>query len=209
MIEEPVQKPTAGVDIAFGVVVVLTTIVPIGLFILDWIIGPHLSIILWPFLAVIPGMSILIAVRILGLFADKLGIFGVVVMVIGGIAGSILAGMGLVLCYQNITDHWEMWAYGWALLIVFTGIGMMLGGLWSAAPTIVFRIGKRAAIAGTAIFLLLGMLFELLLNVSDRPYYGVVWAVALIGLGGYFVWSSLARRAPVADEEVPPTTEEK
>jgi len=209
MTEEPVQKPTAVVDIAFGVVVVLTTIVPIGLFILDWIIDSHFSITLWSFFIVIPGMSILIGVRILGLFADKLGTFGIIVMVIGGIAGSILAGMGLVMFYQTITDHWKMWAYGWALLIVFTGIGMMLGGLWSAAPTIVFRIGKRAAIAGTAIFLLLGVFFELLFNVSNNPNYGAAWAMALMCLGGYFVWSSLARRAPATDEEVPPITEEK
>jgi hypothetical protein len=44
-------------------------------------------------------------------------------------AGSIMSVVGLILLYQNITDHWESWAYAWALVGPGgSGLGMLLSG---------------------------------------------------------------------------------
>src|SRR5687767_8849581 len=44
------------------------------------------------------------------------------------IPGSIVAGIGLVLLFQNITGHWESMSYFWTLIIVFVGVGIYLMG---------------------------------------------------------------------------------
>lgn len=57
----------------------------------------------------------------------------------------IVAGIGGILWWQNLTGHWESWAYMWTLIPGFSGLGMLLarligGGekynLWSALNTI-------------------------------------------------------------------------
>jgi len=40
------------------------------------------------------------------------------------IPGSIVAGIGLVLLFQNITQHWESMSYFWTLIILFVGFGI-------------------------------------------------------------------------------------
>lgn len=51
----------------------------------------------------------------------------------GGLAvpGSIVGGIGAILFYQNLTGNWDSWAYMWALIPGFVGIGIGLGRLIS------------------------------------------------------------------------------
>jgi hypothetical protein len=45
-----------------------------------------------------------------------------------GCPGSILAGIGGIFYYQNLTNDWESWAYIWALIPGFVGIGVSSAG---------------------------------------------------------------------------------
>lgn len=104
---------------------------------------------LWPFFVIVPGLAFLYpALRGGGDTAPL------------AIPGAIITGSGAILFYQNITGHWESWAYIWALYPVFLGLGMTLMGR---------RQGNRKTEAtgrgfirwGLIAFLVMGALFEL------------------------------------------------
>ena len=44
------------------------------------------------------------------------------------IPGSIIGGIGGILYYQNLTGDWASWAYVWALIPGFVGVGIILDG---------------------------------------------------------------------------------
>ena len=71
----------------------------------------------WPFYVIAPGVILLA--------------FGLTQPHGSGMAvgGSIVTMVGLILLYQNLTDHWESWAYAWALVGPGgSGLGMLLTG---------------------------------------------------------------------------------
>ncbi len=47
------------------------------------------------------------------------------------VPGAILAGLGALMFVQNWTGAWESWAYAWALIPGFVGVGLALSGVLS------------------------------------------------------------------------------
>lgn len=102
----------------------------------------------------------------------------------GGLAipGAIFTGIGLLMFFQNITGHWESWAYGWTVILMSVGVGIYLSGWWSgrehqrAAGTRVFGIGL-------ILFVVFGAFFEMVFQSSQLAQ--IIFAAALIVLGGY------------------------
>jgi hypothetical protein len=45
------------------------------------------------------------------------------------IPASIVSGIGLILYYQNASGNWASWAYMWALIPGFVGIGIILAAI--------------------------------------------------------------------------------
>ena len=43
----------------------------------------------------------------------------------------IVGGIGCLLWWQNATDNWSSWAYAWALIPGFVGVGAIVSGLLS------------------------------------------------------------------------------
>jgi hypothetical protein len=41
----------------------------------------------------------------------------------------IVAGIGGLLYWQNLTGNWDSWSYAWALIPGFVGVGIILAGL--------------------------------------------------------------------------------
>jgi hypothetical protein len=75
------------------------------------------------------------------------------------IPGSIITGIGLMLFVQNLTGHWESWAYSWAFIPIFVGAGIYIMGMWSGDA------GQRAnglgvMRIGAILFLIFGVFFE-------------------------------------------------
>jgi hypothetical protein len=112
----------------------------------------------WPFFVIAPGAVILfVALMARGALGEGLAILG-----------SIITVTGLILLYQNATDHFESWAYAWTLIFPgAVGAGMILYGLVAGRAGNI-RAGTRLVGIAAVLFLL-----------------GVAFFEGIIGIGGY------------------------
>jgi hypothetical protein len=128
----------------------------------------------WPFYVIVPG----VALATLGLTQRRGS--GLTV------AGSVVTMVGLVLLYQNATDHWESWAYAWALVGPGgSGIGMLLYGTRSGDRKMA-RDGFWAILTALGIFAVGLVFFEGIIGISGKPLALPAWvlpaAVIVIGV---------------------------
>ena len=148
----------------------------------------------WPFFVIIPGV-VLLAMAMVPARPQGLGF---------AIAGSIVTAVGLILFYQQSTDHWESWAYLWALVPGAAGLGMSVYGLASARRDLVangLRMAGISAVLSVAGFWFFESIFESGRVPVDLETW---WPVAVIGLGlliilGAFAGSSRSAE-PSADD---------
>jgi len=98
------------------------------------------------------------------------------------IPGSIISGVGLILLFQNITDHWESMSYFWALIIMFVGVGIYIMGRYSGDAN-QKRAGLRVMKVGFILFIIFGAFFEMIFS----SFGNIVFPVLLIILGAYLV----------------------
>jgi hypothetical protein len=127
----------------------------------------------WPFYVIAPGVALLA----FGLTQrDGSGLT---------VAGSIVTVVGLVLLYQNSTNHWESWAYAWALVGPGgSGLGMLLYGTRSGNRQMA-RHGFWQILVAGGLFLAGLVFFEGIIGISGRrlPLPEWVLPVTVIGLG--------------------------
>jgi hypothetical protein len=116
------------------------------------------SEISWPLWILVPGALLLVIALVGGRAAAGLAI-----------PGSILTTIGLILFYQDATQHWESWAYAWALILVSIGAAQMLFG-WRAGWPRLARVGRRLALMGLVFFLVGAAFFEGVLGISGRDF---------------------------------------
>ena len=130
----------------------------------------------WPFFVIAPGIVILfLALTARGAVGEGLAILG-----------SIITVSGLILLYQNATDHFESWAYAWALVFPGAiGVGMTLYGLRAGRPGNV-QAGTRLIGIGLVVFLVGAAFFEGVIGIGgyqlDRTA-GVAVGALIIALG--------------------------
>jgi hypothetical protein len=77
------------------------------LFLLEQFFDFQLGQWLWPLFIIIPGLLFFVGMLLGGKSAGPLAI-----------PGSIVTTVGLLLLYQNTFNHFESWAYTWALMPV-------------------------------------------------------------------------------------------
>jgi hypothetical protein len=127
----------------------------------------------WPFYVIVPGL-LLLAIGLTQTHGPGLAI-----------GGSIVTIVGLILFYQNLTDHWESWAYAWALVGPGgSGVGMFLYGTRSADGHMV-RGGMWQILTALAIFGVGFIFFEGVIGISGRRFLVDEWVMpaVLIGIG--------------------------
>ena len=140
----------------------------------------------WPFFVIVPGVVLLAY----GVLEARRPTGGLV------IPGMIVTTVGLLLLYQNASDHWESWAYAWALVApTSVGVGIaLLGALNGNARQV--RGGLWTAGTGLVLFLAFAAFFEGALHISGRDF-GVVGSIGfplvLILVGVLVLVSRLAR----------------
>lgn len=147
----------------------------------------------WPMTVILPGLGLLTA----GLVSPRLA--GLV------IAGSIVTMVGLLLFYQNATDHWESWAYAWALVApTASGVGSVLAGMRSGNRPMA-AAGGWQIVVGLALFAAGALFFEGIIGISGRqlPIPEWVLPVAVIALGGLLLVGALLRGEPARDGSPP------
>lgn len=111
--------------------------------------------------------------------------FGLVLFLIGTATGvaalvipaCIIGGLGGILYYQSMTGDWDSWAYIWALIPGFVGVGMALTGLLSSNGGDAARAGLWLVVISLALFAVFGSLFGALGLLGDY------WPMLLILLG--------------------------
>lgn len=137
------------------------------------LLGVQLGAILWPFFIIGPGLLFFV-----GMVAGGKKMGGL------AIPGSIITMTGLILLYQSLFDHFESWAYMWALIMpTAAGIGMVIHGQWEGLPALTAK-GWRVIRLGLAIFLVMGFFFEVIIGLSSGPLMKILWPLLLIVLGG-------------------------
>ena len=97
----------------------------------------------------------------------------------GGLAvpGAILAGIGGIFYYQNLTNDWQSWAFIWALIPGFVGLGIIIGG-------IIDQNYKESFSGGLIMILISGMLFFAFGSAFGlEPEITKYWPALLILLG--------------------------
>jgi hypothetical protein len=126
---------------------------------------------LWPLIVMIPGLAFLY----FAYNGDK-GASGLI------FPGAIITGTGAILLYQNLTNHWESWAYAWTLYPVFVGMGLVFMGRRTHNEG-QYKTGQGMIRWGAIAFAGFWVLFELLIFGGDRIFGNWLLPVVLIGVG--------------------------
>jgi peptidoglycan/LPS O-acetylase OafA/YrhL len=107
--------------------------------------------------------------------------------------------VGLVLLYQNATNHWESWAYAWALVgPAASGLGLALWGIRSERGEDVRR-GTWGFLGGLGLFAIGFLFFEGVIGIGGERFEYADWLlpVTVIGVGAVLVIRGLLdRREP-------------
>src|SRR5574341_83273 len=122
---------------------------------------------------------------------------GLLILLIGLITGSpgmavpasIVAGIGGILYYQNATGDFGSWAYMWALIPGFVGVGIILAGLLGENTRANLARGLNLLAISAVLFLVFGTFFGGVAILGD---YGA--AILLILLGLYVLARGFVRR---------------
>ena len=129
--------------------------------------------LLWPFIII--GIGALFFVAMLSGGKQTAGF---------AIPGSIIVGTGLVLLFENITQHWSSMSYFWTLIILFVGVGIYVMGIYGNDPG-QKQSGARLMKVGLILFIIFGSFFELIFS----SFGNLVFPILLILLGAYLVVS--------------------
>lgn len=121
---------------------------------------------------------------------------GVVILIIGLISGQpdmavpavIVGGIGCLLYYQNSTGDWASWAYAWALIPGFAGLGAILAGLLGGDLRRGLRDGFGLLLISAILFLIFGSLL------GGLDLLGPYWPLLIILAGLWVLIETLWRR---------------
>jgi hypothetical protein len=133
----------------------------------------------WPLIVVAVGLGLFL----MGLITGAPGM---------AIPACIVAGIGGILYWQNLTGNWLSWTYAWALIPGFVGVGMILSAMlgeggWSRAVE-----GGETILVSLVLFLVFGSLFGGLTGIG--PY----WPALLILIGTVQLVRRILRPYPQA-----------
>jgi hypothetical protein len=141
-----------GVFIGLGVLLVVLG----ALFLVGQAIGFDPGRYGWPFFVIIPGLAVSgVGLATGGATGERITPLGTAVTTIG-----------VILLYQNAVDHFESWAYAWALVFpTSTGLGRMIYGSLKGSKEMVAS-GGRWALIGAALFVIGAFFFELVVGIG-------------------------------------------
>ena len=126
------------VFIGLGVLLIVMGV----LFFVGQAVGFDLGPFGWPFFVIIPGLALSgVGLAAGGPTGERITPLGAAVTMVG-----------VILLYQNTVDHFESWAYTWALVFpTSTGLGQIVYGSLKGRKEMV-TTGGRSALIGTALF---------------------------------------------------------
>lgn len=157
----------------WGVVLIL-----LGAFMLASELVPAIrQIIDWPWIIMVLGAIFLL----FALFTKTGGL---------AVPGSIIGGIGAILFYQNLSGDWGSWAYMWALIPGFVGIGIGLGRLISPEE---FKDGGAASLFLIALSMVMFIVFGGNRLLGWQLQY--LWPAIIIVIGLYLLVRGLLKKS--------------
>jgi len=112
------------------------------------------------------------------------------------VPAAIVAGIGGIFYYQQITRNYDSWSYMWALIPGFIGVGSILAGLLGDNTAHNLRRGLNMMVISAVLFLVFASFFG---GLDVLGNYGP--AVLLILLGMWVLGSGLYRSFRGRNEE--------
>jgi hypothetical protein len=161
----------SGVFIGLGVLLIVMG----ALFFFGQAVGFELGRFGWPFFVIIPGLALS------GVDLAAGGSTGERVTPLG----AAVTMVGVILLYQNTVDHFESWAYAWALVFpTSTGLGQIVYGSLKGRDDMIVT-GRRLALIGAALFVAGAFFFELVVGISGfgLGLDGFGWPLGLVMVG--------------------------
>ncbi len=151
---------------------------------LIFLIGPALNLQAfgWPFFVIIPGVVLLFVA-----FTSRIGNGSLAV------PGAIVTVTGLILLVLNIIGRMDAWAYCWALVMAGAGAGTYLYGHISDSESLK-KAGTRGALAGLALFVVFGLVFELFIFGTFSAVLRWVLPIALLAAGAFILYRGSGRQ---------------
>ncbi len=161
-------------QIYLGLVLVVTG----GLFLADQLLALNLLRFFWPLLIILFGLTFFVGMLVAGKKASGLAV-----------PGTLLTVIGLILFVQNTFDLWVTWAYAWALLITATGVGLLIMNAYHKREGL-RRTGGLIMGLGLILFVMFGVLFEVILNIAGTSSQsGLFLGGGLVLLGVFVLFS--------------------
>lgn len=109
--------------------------------------------------------------------------------------GSVITGLGLILYYQSITGNWASWAYVWALIPGFFGVGLILTDWLIPGKQGMTPDGTKLIVISAVMFMVFGSFF------NGFGGIGKFWPFVLIVAGAWMLWQN--RISVKEDKHVP------
>lgn len=137
---------------------------------------PGLGFVLsWPWIVIGVGAALLVAGLLVG--APDMAV-----------PAFIVAGIGGILYYQNLTGDWTSWSYAWALIPVFVGLGIMAAAILGGRSRNAYSEGIRTVLVGLVLFIVFGSFF------GAFNWLGAYWPLLLVGAGLILLVQGFIRR---------------
>jgi hypothetical protein len=165
------NRGLSGVFIGLGVLLIVIGV----LFFVGQAVGFDLGRFGWPFFVIIPGLVL----SGIGLAAGDPTGERITPL------GAAVTMVGVILLYQNTVDHFESWAYTWALVFpTSTGLGQIVYGSLKGRKEMV-TTGGRSTLIGAALFVVGAFFFELVVGISGLGLGldGFAWPLGLVMVG--------------------------
>lgn len=181
------NRRSGSVSLVLGSILVIVGV----LFIVGQLLNIRLEHFIWPLYIIVPGILLFI----FALTTEGSGSEALVIL------GSIVTMVGIILLYQNTFNHYESWAYAWALIPFSVGMGQIIYG-WIKGREFMVMNGRRLVSIGLVIFLIGAVFFELIIGISGFGLGIYAWPVLLIGLGVLVLLRSWWPRFPTSRTQV-------
>ncbi len=116
------------------------------------------------------------------------------------IPGTIITGIGAILYYQNLSGNWDSWAYIWALIPGFVGLGLIIMARLDPSARDAARAGIILLLISAILFIIFGAAF------NGFGLLGQFWPVILIFFG---LWLLVKNRREGKGAPLPKATSNK
>ncbi len=126
----------------------------------------------WPLIVIAVGAGLLVLGLLVG--APEMAIPAVIV-----------AGIGGILYYQNVSGNWGSWSYLWTLIPGFSGIGMLLANVLGAKGENNLRSALDTIGTSIVMFVIFGAFFGAFKVLGDYWPLLLVAAGVLLGIRSF------------------------